>query len=193
MPLLTYYLLSFSSYTLMRYVPLHYYQTAPSVLDCNERALNYVPPGYEEASCTEQELRSDNPIKQCCEQSNNAYLCTTCGSCAGENTAGNLASPGQLLIRENSFNETCCSYQNSGRGFYHYRNGTTQVDENGDHLTCDGNDDAECCKVGNGNEPQKYACFETTELDDTEPPVNNDDVSPIFGFYDDHLSILFVW
>jgi hypothetical protein len=132
-------------------------QSLPSVLDCNERALTYVPPGYEEASCTESELRSDNPIKQCCEQSNNAYLCTTCGSCAGENTAGNLASPG---------------------------NGTLRYKEDGEPDTCDGNDEAECCKVGNGNEPQKYACFETIEIDDTEPPVNNDDVSLLFGFRD---------
>ena len=65
----------------------------------------------------------------------------------------------------------------SGRGFYHYRNGTLRYEEDGiTPFTCDDRDDALCCKVGNGNEPQKYTCFEPVENDDTTPEgISNDD------------------
>ena len=155
--------------------PLTYAYCVISLLqyekDCDARALTDQPDGYQEYDCSANKLDSTNPINQCCEQSNNRYSCTTCGSCAGDNTSGiNPATPGQILDRENSLNQTCCSYQQSGRGTFYYRNGTATED------TCDGKDGAVCCKVGNGNEEDDYACFDSADLDDTSPDgVANDD------------------
>ena len=150
-------------------------QSVPSLLDCAFYSVFNQPPGYEEASCTASELDSPS-IKQCCEQSNNAYLCTTCGSCAGENTAGNPAAPGQVLVREDKFNQTCCSYSKD-RGALYYRNGTTVTNfTTGEVESCDDRDDAVCCKVGNGAANDQYACFYPIELDDSVPNgVENDD------------------
>ena len=159
-------------------------QDAPSQLECAQYSVFNQPPGYEESSCEQSELDSPT-IKQCCEQSNNVYLCTTCGSCAGENTAGNPAAPGQILIREVEFeikdtnqtsNQTCCSYSKD-RGTLYYRNGTIVTNSTtGDKLTCDDRDDASCCKVGNGAANDQYACFYPIELDDSVPAgVENDD------------------
>ena len=151
-------------------------QTAPSIAECAFYSVFNQPPGYEEYSCTESELDSPS-IKQCCEQSNNAYLCTTCGSCAGENTAGNPSAPGQILVREDKFNQTCCSYSKD-RGTLYYRNGTIVTNSTtGDKLTCDDRDDASCCKVGNGAANDQYACFYPADQDDTVPDsiLNDDD------------------
>ena len=73
---------------------LSFDQSSPSEAECNFRALNVQPPGYEEIGCSDTQLDKDNPINQCCETSSNVYGCTTCGSCAGANTAGNPYTPG---------------------------------------------------------------------------------------------------
>jgi hypothetical protein len=150
---------------------------SPSKNECNFGALNSQPDGYEEIGCSDAKLKSLNPLNQCCEGSQGRYTCTNCGSCAGENTAGNPAAPGQLLIRYNLEEKSCCSYKQSGRGTFYNRDGTFVISPTtGLPETCDGKDDAICCKVGNGNEPDDFACFNSIELDDSVPDeVSNDD------------------
>lgn len=129
--------------------------------------------------CKATQLDSTNPINQCCESSSGTYKCNNCGSCAGENTAGNPSAPGQLLIRYSDLDQTCCSYKDAGRGAFYFRNGTAVTDATtGLPLTCDGRDTASCCKIGNGNTPDDFACFDSIDVDDTVPDgVPNDDVS----------------